>query len=512
MLKPKMQIAIAGFQHETNTFVPTPTTLSDFEIADSWPPLLLGEAVISGTKGMNLPITGAITSAQSHPDVALVPLLWASAEPGGVVADDAFDHISEMLLKGLAQADQIDALYLDLHGAMVTQSFPDGEGELLRRLRQQLGQDIPIGVSLDLHANVTEAMVSLSDIITIYRTYPHLDMADTGRRCMDCLIRISHDQITAGTMRRPSKSFRQIPFLIPLPAQYTAHDPCLSLYQKVESLSQPDTANAECAMGFTAADIPDCGASVLAYADDQTEAEAITQQLYDMILGNEAHFDGKLMAADDAVTFAMKSRATKPMILADVQDNPGAGGSGDTMGLIRAILDQGAEHALIGLISDADFAAQAHSRGIGAVISADLGGKSGVAGDHPLTAAFRVIALSDGNFTYTGEMYKGGRAEIGPSCLVEVVGRNGVHIVVSSLRTQCLDQAFFTHFGIDLQKPRIIVVKSTVHFRADFEPLGDQVINVVTPGFFGCQLDQLPYQNLRQGLRLGPGGKPFHKG
>ena len=507
-----MRIAIAGFQHETNTFVPTQTVLSDFEMADSWPPLLRGETVITATTGMNLPITGAILSAQSHPDIEIVPLVWASAEPGGIVADDAFNDMADMMLTGLAKAGQIDALYLDLHGAMVSAYYPDGEGELLRRLRQQLGQDIPIGVSLDLHANITDQMVSLSDIITIYRTYPHLDMADTGRRCMDHLINITQDQLRTGTLRRPCKSFRQIPFLIPLPAQYTAHEPCLSLYTKVETLSQTIATSAECAMGFTASDISDCGASVLAYADNQTEADAITEQLYDMILANEHHFDGRLMSAPDAISLAMESTAKKPIILADVQDNPGAGGSGDTMGLTRSILDRGAENALIGLISDPDFAATAHHAGIGAVISSDLGGKSGVAGDAPLAAKFQVIALSDGNFTYTGEMYKGGVAEIGPSCLVEVVGTNGVQIVVSSLRTQCLDQAFFTHFGIDLRKPRIIVVKSTVHFRADFEPIGHQVINVITPGFFGCQLDQLPYQNLRQGLRLGPKGPPFHKG
>jgi len=506
-----MRIAIAGFQHETNTFVPNQTTLSDFEMADSWPPLLLGNKVISSTKGMNLPITGAVIGAQPHPDVEIIPLVWASAEPGGIVTDHAFNHIVDIILIGLTQADPIDALYLDLHGAMVTHSFPDGEGELLRRLRQHLGQDIPIGISLDLHANVTSLMVDLSDIITIYRTYPHLDMADTGRRCMDHIIQITHDQIKTGSKRRPCKSFRQIPFLIPLPAQYTAHDPCLSLYQKVETLSQAATAKAECAMGFTAADISDCGASILAYADDKAEAEAMTKQLYDMILSNEHHFDGKLMTADDAVKLAMESDAKKPFILADVQDNPGAGGSGDTMGLVRSILDAGAEKALVGVISDPDFAALAVNAGIGGVISSNLGGKSGVVGDEPLTGKFEVIALSDGNFSYTGEMYKGGVAEIGPSCLVEVVGANHVQIVVSSLRTQCLDQAFFTHFGIDLREPRIIALKSTVHFRADFEPLSHQVINVISPGFFGCQLDQLPYQHLRHGLRLGPDGPLFSK-
>lgn len=215
-----MRIAIAGFQHETNTFVPTPTGLSDFEMADSWPPLLRGEAVISATTGMNLPIAGAILSAQSIPDIEIIPLVWASAEPGGIVTDDAFHHIADMMLSGLAKAGPIDALYLDLHGAMVSEYDPDGEGELLRRLRQQLGHEIPIGISLDLHANVTEAMVSLSDVITIYRTYPHLDMAETGRRCMDRLIRLSQDQIKTGTFHRPCKSFRQIPFLIPLPAHH----------------------------------------------------------------------------------------------------------------------------------------------------------------------------------------------------------------------------------------------------------------------------------------------------
>ncbi|HEX6093432.1 MAG TPA: M81 family metallopeptidase, partial [Dongiaceae bacterium] len=168
------RIAIAGLQHETNTFAPFGATFHDFEIADGWPELTRGADVLKVFPALNIPIGGFISAADG---ADLVPIAWAAAEPCAHVSDDAFDRLSEIVCGGIAAAGAIDGIYLDLHGAMVTDSHQDGEGELLRRLRARIGADLPIVISLDMHANVTKAMSELCDGMTIYRTYPHIDMA-----------------------------------------------------------------------------------------------------------------------------------------------------------------------------------------------------------------------------------------------------------------------------------------------------------------------------------------------
>ena len=175
------RIAIGGFQHETNTFSATNATFDDFARADGWPPLLRNSDLENGVAGMNLPIAGFIEAARALGH-QLIPLVWCSATPSGAVAADAFEQVAEMLQSSLAAARDVQAVYLDLHGAMVTTAHDDGEGELLRRIRAILPSDVPVVASLDLHANITPAMVEQSTALVAYRTYPHIDMADTGGR------------------------------------------------------------------------------------------------------------------------------------------------------------------------------------------------------------------------------------------------------------------------------------------------------------------------------------------
>jgi len=492
------RIAIAGFQHETNTFARTKATLRDFEVADSWPQFLSGQEVISGTAGINLPIAGFAEAAATDASIDLLPILWCAAEPSAHVTDDAFERISMMLLEGLRAAGQIDGVYLDLHGAMVTENFEDGEGELLRRVRVLLGDEIPIAVSLDLHANMTEQMVERATSISLFRTYPHLDMAETGARSFGALIaRIEGE--------RPAKAFRQVPYLIPLPAQYTGAEPCRSLYAMLADVEKTRGCRADIALGFTAADIPDTGPSVVAYAPSQSQADAIVDDLLAAFMQAEAEFDCTLMPPVEAVRAAMAMAGDQSVILADVQDNPGAGASSDSTGLLSAMVSEGAQGALLGLIHDPEMAAKAHAAGAGNVIDGALGGKLRLSGQEPFAGRFRIECLSDGNCAFTGEMYGGGIAVLGPSAVLRVEGEDAdVRVVVTSLRSQCLDLGLFTHFGLEPSKARIIGVKSTVHFRADFEPIAQEVIPVAAPGLFPCDLESIPYKRLRAGMRLGP--------
>ncbi len=487
-----MRIAVAGFQHETNSAGLTPADLAEFEMADSWPHLLRGAEVIDTTRGMNLPIAGFIAAAHGRGD-DVVPLLWASAEPSGLVTDRAFDTISDEILDGIARAGDVDGIYLDLHGAMITDSHLDGEGALLARIRARFGPELPVAISLDLHANLTAKMVDLSDIITLYKTYPHLDMADTGARAHRQL----QELLQTG---RPAKAFRQAPFLIPLHAQHTGPGAAADLYA---ALPDAPGHHVELALGFTAGDMPDTGPALVAYAQDQATADALADDHLAQLVAAERAFDAPLVAPEIAVARAIANDAPKPVVLADVQDNPGAGASSDTVGLLKHLIAAGAQKAMLGLIHDPALAAAAHAAGVGSTVRREVGGRSGVPGETPLSAQFDVVALSDGHCTYTGEMYGGGIATLGPTAALRIT-ENGadVTIVVTSIRNQCLDLAHFTHLGLDPTRARILAVKSTAHFRADFEPIASEVIAVACPGLFPCELDPSQFRHLRPGVRI----------
>ena len=494
-------IAFAGFQHETNSFGAGQAGLNEYRMDDSWPGLLEGPDVATGTKGLNLPIAGALKAA-ADAGVDIAPILWGSAEPSGPVTDEAFDVISQAILDGVASAGTIDGLYLDLHGAMITESFDDGEGELLRRIRARFGEGLPIAVSLDMHANITADLVKRATSISIYRTYPHLDMAETGQRAFRQLQRHISGAI-------PAKAFRQIPYIIPMHAQYTGDGAMGRLYDDVVQASTEDV-QVELAVGFTGGDMADNGPSIIAHAPDQATADAAADTLLKRALDAEDQFECHLPSAQDAVETAMRFPPGKPVTIADVQDNPGGGTSSDTTGLLRALVRAKAANAILGMIHDPAAAALAHKAGVGATFETEIGGRSGIEGDAPFAGTFRVDALGDGHVTYEGEMYGGGVAEIGPTAnLTLMEPETDIRIVVASVRNQCLDRGFFRHLGLTPETARIIVVKSTVHYRADFEPISQAVISAGAPGMLICDIQAIPYQKLRAGVRLGPLGPGF---
>ena len=374
-------IAVGGFQHETNTFAPHLAPFEAFQRADSWPGLVTGDALFEAMAGLNIPLSGFIDSARQAGH-RLRPLCWCSAEPSGYVTRDAFERVADMTCAGLDTAQSLDAVYLDLHGAMVTEHYEDGEGELLRRVREIVGTDVPIVISLDLHANVTEEMMDCSDAMTIYRTYPHLDMAVTGARAYDMLAAIKSGP-------RLHKAMRKIPFLFPLSSQCTDFDPCKSIYQQLATMSlRPGLCNVDFAAGFPPADIAECGAAVVAYGEDKTEAEAAAEGLYQQVLCAEGDFNFELLAPDEAVQRAIRNTTDKPVVLADAQDNPGAGGTSDTTGLLEAMVRNGASQAVIAVIYDPEVADMAHQSGVGSRLETALGAKSGLAGIEPYRAQF----------------------------------------------------------------------------------------------------------------------------
>ena len=502
------RVAIAGFQHETNTFAPTRATLDRFIEGEGWPPLTEGKAIFDVFGPMNIPIGGFINAAKPKHWV-LHPIVWAAAAPSSYVSTEAFDYVAQKILDGIAALrGQIDAVYLDLHGAMVTEAHEDGEGELLRRVRALVGPDMPIGVSLDLHANVTPEMVQYSDVLIAYRTYPHLDMAVTGARVLRHL-----EQRLSGARPRQAKALRQIPFLIPLTAQCTFIEPCKSLYDTLSDMERGAVSSLSFSPGFHPADIHHCGPTVVAYGDTQADADTAADAFARLVCEREAEFKLNLLSPRDAIEQArrlIQGGARKSIVLADVQDNAGTGATSDTTGLLAALVAAQVPDATLGLLYDPEVAKIAHQAGEGTEIELAVGGKL-FDGAKPYRNRFKVAKLGDGKFLCTGPFYKGTRMALGPMARLQCPTADGgaVDLVINSVRVQAADKEMYRHLGIEPGQRQIVGVKSTVHFRGDFTDIAHDILNVESPGAFVERAETLPYQRLRRGLKLSPLGRAF---
>ena len=491
-----MKIAVGGFHHETNTFAPEKAEYQDFVQADGWPALTEGEQLFDTIEGMNLGISG-FTTASMVEGYEPIPLLWCSATPCSYVTADAYERVAGALLNRLANTLPVDAVYLDLHGAMVAEHHQDGEGELLARVRSLIGPKIPLVASLDLHANVTKRMLSESDALVAYRTYPHVDMAETGERALRLLEQVA-------TSGKPAQSIQKLDFLIPLVWQCSLSEPCKGLYQSLRDLedSQASVWSLSFAAGFPPADIHEVGPAILSYGEDQESVDRAAESLAALVHSAEPKFGGKIYSPVEAVSYAQNSKL-QPVVIADTQDNPGAGGNSDTLGMLRALIDVGAESAVIGLIYDPETAKLAHVAGEGNTIEASLGAGSRWRGEAPLIGQFGVQTLGDGSFTATGPMFRGANMELGKMAVLRI---SGVEILVSSKKMQLADQSIFRHLGIEPSSRSILVLKSSVHFRADFTELAGEIIVAAAPGPNPANNLDLPFENVRPGIRLAPGG------
>jgi microcystin degradation protein MlrC len=498
------RIAIGGFQHETNTFAPSLADYAAFEAGGGWPGVQYGEPIFGAVEGTNIPAAGAIQAlrALGH---SLVGTAWAAASPSAHVTKDAFDRISGELIRRLEDNKKnLDGVYLDLHGAMVSEEFDDGEGELLRRVREAVGPRIPVSASLDLHANVTQQMIDHADALVAYRTYPHVDMADTGARAarlLDTMIR---------TGSRLAGAWHQLDYLTGIPSQCSFLEPCKSIYAELEKLENRSGAVLSFTPGFPMADFADCGMAVFGYGPDKKQVSGAVERLREIVADAEKDFALELHAPRDAVRRAQeRGQPGAPVVLADTQDNPGAGGNGDTTGLLRALIDLKARDAVMGMIIDPASAQRAHEAGQGASLSFSLGGKSNVENDSPLGGEFTVEKLGDGRFTCTGPMFKGFRMTLGAMALLRSRAAPGVRVVLASRKCQAADQEMFRHLGVEPRTQRTLGLKSSVHFRADFEPIAREVLVVKSPGPALADPVEFKWTKLRKGVRLRPLG-PVH--
>jgi microcystin degradation protein MlrC len=492
------RIAIGGFQHETNTFAPSKADYAAFEAGGGWPGVQYGEPIFGAVEGANIPAAGAIQAlrALGH---NLAGTAWGAASPSAHVTAEAFERITGELIRNLRNSQPVEAVYLDLHGAMVVETYDDGEGEILRRVREAVGPRVPVVASLDLHANVTRAMVERADALVAYRTYPHVDMAETGARAARLLDRILR------TGKKPEGGFHQLDYLTGIPSQCSFIEPCKGIYEELGRLEAETGAVLSFTPGFPMADFAECGMAVFGYGSPEA-----VEQLRGAVADAEKDFAMELHDAPAAVRRAkQRGEPGTPVVLADTQDNPGAGGNGDTTGLLRTLIDQNAQDAVLGMLIDPPSAARAHEVGQGNSSIFSLGGLSRIPGDAPLTGEYTVERLGDGRFTCTGPMFKGFRMTLGPMALLRSRAAPGVRVVLASRKCQAADQEMFRHLGVEPRRSRIVALKSSVHFRADFEPIAREVLVVKAPGPALADPAEFKWTRLRKGVRLGPLG-PVH--
>jgi microcystin degradation protein MlrC len=480
-----MRFFVAMFAHETNTFSTIATDRRQFEARD----LRYGGEILEAYAGTGTCLGGMIDTARAR-GVTLLPSVATAASPAGLVTRDFYDDIERRILADLRAAGPLDGVLLDLHGAMVPQGLEDGEGHLLTHVRETVGKSVPIAVTLDFHANVTREMVREATLLHGYKTYPHVDMAERGREAIERLL----DVATGRT--RPTVAYRQPALLPPIGAQQTARGPMRRLLGMAEKMER-DSAVVSVSVfaGFPLADIRDAGLSVYVVTDnDQALADRLADELADTAWTHRQEFVHDAPDVEDAVAVALASDG-RPVVLADMADNTGGGAAGDTTALLRELLRVGARPATVACVWDPEAAAACVRAGVGATVTLSVGGKIDPRHGAPVTVTGHVRTLSDGRFVHKGPMFRGLEGRLGATAVLDV---DGVKIILISLRWQTLDAEMLRFVGIDPLGERIIVVKSTIHYRAAFEPIAHRIIEVDAPGLSSSNLTRFAFTRVRR--------------
>ncbi len=480
-----MRIAIGGILHETSTFVDTTTTRADFESNTG---TARGEEILATFAGTNVCTGGYLDGAKAY-DFEPVPLLRASAWPGGLIPRADFESLRDELCDRLRRADaerRIDGALLDLHGAMVAEGYDDADGDVVAAVRAVLGPDRPIIITQDLHGNHTPLRVASCDALIGFDTFPHIDMAERGREAAAIIARTVRGEI------RPVQSLRQLPLFWATSRQVTAHPPMDEVMARVHELeARPGILSVTVATGFPWADVPDAGSSVIVIADENRSlAEETAAELASWIWERRQRWYTEPVSVKSAIAEGERL-GRYPIILADHTDNTGGGSPGDSTEVLRTYLELGVQEALLLYMVDPEVAAQAHQAGVGQRIQVRLGGKSHPVQGPPIEAAATIVALSNGEFAYDGPMFAGLRGNLGVSAALQI---DGVLVVVVTGREQPFDQAFARSLGIDCGKMRHIALKSSAHFRAAFEPIAGSIHNVDARGIHTHVFRDLQYR------------------
>jgi microcystin degradation protein MlrC len=482
------KFVVAMMMHETNTFSPLPTPIESFARAGA----LSGPTAIKDSEGTNTSLGGFIEVARKTGAEFTVPMA-ASAHPSGLVTKAAYEQMTSAIVDDIKKG--CDAVLLALHGAMVAEHYDDGEGELLNRIRK-IAPDVPIAVALDFHTQMTDAMIKGATIITGYRTYPHVDMADTARRAGRTLLK------TLAGEAEPKMVWGNRPIMSSSLVHTPSREPMKTLMgmaNQAEDTGQ--VLNASVFGGFPQADIPHLALSSVVVCDRRTtEGEALLNRILDTAWDKREGFLFYPEPLSIQVARA-KSYADGPVVMADHGDNTASGGTQDVMSVIEEAMKQGLENAVAGPICDPGCVAQMIAAGVGADITLSLGGKidmpsMGLKGK-PLEVSGKVKAITDGQFVVTGPMATGTTVRMGRTAVLDT-GR--MQIVICENRAEPYDLGVFTHCGIDPRRKKYVLIKSRQHFRAGFEPIAKHIVMCDGDGCTASDLKLFKYTKIRRPL------------
>ncbi|MBW3543589.1 MAG: M81 family metallopeptidase [Planctomycetes bacterium] len=481
-----MRIAIGGILHETSTFVETRTTLDDFEYDRG---IARGREVIERFRGTNVCTGGFLESLERH-GAQPVPLLRASAFPGGLIPAGDYAAMKDEMLERLDAAEReggpVDGVLLDLHGAMVVEGIDDGDGDVLAAFRERLGPVRPLIATFDLHGNHTRRRIAAATAIVGFDTFPHVDMAERGREAGEIIIRTLRGEI------RPVAAIHQLPLFWSTPRQATSHPPMDEVIRRLHELERRrGIISATVSTGFPWSDVPEVGASVIAIADsDRGLAQRTADEFAAWIWERRRRWYQGPVSVREALEAGHRA-GRFPIVLADHADNTGGGSPGDSTEVLRTFLELGLSDALLLYMVDHEAARAGHAAGVGRTVRLSLGGKSHPVQGPPIDCEAEVVALSTGEFAYDGPMWAGLTGSMGLSAWLKI---GGVSVVVVTAREQPFDMAFARSLGIDCRTMKYIALKSAAHFRAAFEPIAGSIHNVDAAAIHTHDFTKLVYR------------------
>ncbi len=479
-----MRIAIGGIYHESNTFFSQPMTMENFAEKD----LHFGPDIINHWRGTCSEMGGFIEGGERF-QFELVPTLMAWGMPSGALTAETIESLSQKLLSVLEAAGPLDGILLSLHGAMVSSEYADADGEILRRVRKAAGPGIPLVVTLDYHANMTDEMVRWPDAIVGYDTYPHIDQAERGLEAADIMRRMLQEGL------QPKLALARRPLLPHILRQLTAKPPmssAIALAHKLEQ--QPEIISVSVAAGFPYCDVPDAGFSVFAVGDNNAEAaRQAANRVADAVWERRSEFQMSLPVAEDAVRQALEEKEGLT-VLVDVGDNLGAGTPGDGTILLAELLKQHAREALV-LLCDSEAVRTATQAGVRQRVRLKVGGKIDRQHGEPLEIEGVVRTISDGIYTNIGPMRDGVLDDQGRTAVVDT---GGVLVVLTERRMPMWNLQQLRALGIEPARLRMIVVKAAIAYRAAYEPIAHRIIEVDTPGLAAADVRRFDYRRLKR--------------
>ncbi len=477
-------IAIGGIMHESNTFSDTRTDYGAFSQT-------FARYLIDAWSETHHEMAGFIQGSTAY-DYTAYPTLMASATPAGPVTDDAFDRLTDMLIQHLKSVPKCDGLLLALHGALVAESFADGDGEILHRLRTEFGRDLPIVVTLDQHANVSEQMVTESTALVIYKTTPHIDQRQRGLQAAELMMRILRDGVT------PTQVLTKPPMLLNILYHNTSAPPMEPILTKAKSMeAYPDVLAANVALGYPYADVYEAGpAFVVSTDNDPKLAQMVSDMLSKLLWDVREELILDLPDARQGVAQAVDADK-HPVILVEMGDNIGGGSPGDST-FVLAELQQQEASGFVVVLCDPEGVQTCVQAGIGAEVALDVGGKADSLHGDPVSIQGKVRLIHDGHYEETEPRHGGQRHH--NQGLTTVVAVDGSLVVLTSRRQTPFSLQQLLSLGINPTEMRIIVVKAAVAFRAAYEPIAGEIIEVDTPGLTAVNPLHFEYQNIRRPL------------